>query len=64
MSILISFIAGLIVLVVLWALNFKAFDAFLITVLFVLIGILIHMVKPFLPGNQPDADQRPGYQRR
>jgi hypothetical protein len=64
MSILLTFIAGLVVLVVMWALDIKAFDAFLITIALLLVGILIHMVKPFLPGNQPDDSERPGYSPR
>jgi hypothetical protein len=43
---------GLIVWIVLWALGIKAFDAFLITVLVVLVGATARMLAPYLPGNR------------
>jgi len=58
MGIFLSFIAGLVVWLVLWATGTKSFDAFLITILFVLIAVAVHIVMPFLPGNR-GAD-RPG----
>ena len=43
---------GLMVWIVLWALGIKAFDAFLITVLVVLVGATVRMLAPYLPGNR------------
>jgi hypothetical protein len=58
MGIFLSFIAGLVVWVVLWATGRKAFDAFLITILFVLIAVAVHIATPFLPGRR--KEQAPG----
>ena len=44
--------AGLIVWIVMWALGTKAIDAFLITVVIVIIGLAGRILLPFLPGRQ------------
>ena len=44
--------AGLVIWLVLWALGTKAIDAFMITVLLVLVGATIRIIAPFLPGNR------------
>jgi hypothetical protein len=44
--------AGLVVWLVLWALGTKALDAFMITVLLVLVGATVRIIAPFLPGNR------------
>ena len=54
MGILLTTIAGLVVWIVLWALGVKSFDAFMITVLMIVIAATAHIVAPFLPGNRPD----------
>ncbi len=54
MGILLTTIAGLSLWIVLWALGVKSFDAFMITVLMVVIAATAHMVAPFLPGNRSD----------
>ena len=54
MGILLTTIAGLVVWIVLWALGVKSFDAFMITVLMIVIAAAAHIVAPFLPGNRPD----------
>jgi hypothetical protein len=56
MGILFTFIAGLVVWIVLWAIGGKGFDTFLITIVMVLIATAVHFVAPFLPGNRPDRD--------
>jgi hypothetical protein len=43
---------GLIVWIVLWALGQKAIDAFMITVIVVLVGATLRMLTPYLPGNR------------
>jgi hypothetical protein len=43
--------AGLVVWLVLWSIGAKAFDAFMITVLFMLIGATIKLLTPALTAN-------------
>ena len=43
--------AGLVVWIVLWSLDTKGIDAFMITVLVVLLGATVRMLMPFLPGR-------------
>ncbi len=54
MGLLLTAIAGLVVWVVLWALGVKAFDAFMIIVLMVLIAATARIVAPYLPGNRSE----------
>lgn len=56
MGLLLTFTAGLIVWIVLWAVDFKAFDAFLITLLVVIVAATARIVAPYLPGNRPGPD--------
>jgi hypothetical protein len=57
MGILLTTIAGLVVWVVLWAIGAKGFDAFLVTILMVIIAATVHLLWPYLPGNAPDPDE-------
>ena len=41
--------AALVVWIVLWALGAKSFDAFMLTVLILLIGATIHILKRYIP---------------
>jgi hypothetical protein len=43
---------GLVIWLVMWALGIKAFDAFMITVLLVVVGATMRIIAPFLPGNR------------
>jgi hypothetical protein len=43
---------GFVVWIVLWAINVKSFDAFMITALIILIGATSRILAPFLPGNR------------
>jgi hypothetical protein len=52
MGLFLTLIAGLVVWIVLWALEIKAFDAFMITVLMVLIAATVRLISPYLPGNR------------
>ncbi len=52
MGLLLSLIAGLVVWVVLWALGSKGFDAFMITVVILVVAAAAHLVTPHLPGNR------------
>ena len=57
MSVLLSLIAGLVVWIVLWAIDFKSIDAFLITILIVLIAASVRIVSPILPGKREGEDR-------
>jgi hypothetical protein len=52
-GILITFTAGLIVWIVLWAIGVKSFDAFMITVLMVVLAVAARLLAPALPGRRP-----------
>ena len=52
MGFIFSVTAGLVVWIVLWSLGVKAIDAFMLTVLIVLLAAGARIVMPFLPGNQ------------
>ena len=54
MGLFLTTCAGLVIWIVLWALGVKSFDAFLITVLMIVIAATAHIVAPFLPGNRSD----------
>ena len=43
--------AALVVWIVLWALGSKSFDAFMLTVLIVLIGATVHILKKYKPSR-------------
>jgi hypothetical protein len=57
MGLFLTTCAGLVIWIVLWALGAKAFDAFMVTVLLVVIAGTVRIVTPYLPGNRPDPDQ-------
>lgn len=52
MGLILTATAGLGLWIVLWAINIGAFDAFLITVLMVIIAIGIRNIVPYLPGRR------------
>ena len=55
MGVLLTLIAGLVVWIVLWAIGVKSFDAFLITMVMLIVAAAAHIVWPTLPGNRdPD----------
>lgn len=56
MGLLLTTVAGLVIWIVLWAIGVKSVDAFLITVLMVLVAAMAHMLAPFLPGNRADRN--------
>jgi hypothetical protein len=55
MGVLLTLIAGLVVWVVLWAIGAKALDAFLITLVMLIVAAAVHLVVPYLPGNRRDS---------
>ena len=55
MGVLLTLIAGLVVWIVLWAIGAKSFDAFLITLVMLVVASAAHLIWPTLPGNRkPD----------
>jgi hypothetical protein len=51
-GVILTLIAGLVVWVVLWAIGAKGFDAFLITVLMLVLAGAAHLLAPHLPGRR------------
>ena len=56
MGLFLTLVAGLVVWIVLWATGVKGFDAFMITILMLLVAGALHILAPFLPGNQRSRD--------
>jgi len=55
MGLLLTLITGLVVWIVLWAIGAKSFDAFLITLVLMIIAAAAHFIWALLPGNRdPD----------
>ena len=46
-----------------WALGVKALDAFMITVLLVLVGATVRIIAPYLPGNRDSLTARSSDER-
>ena len=57
MGLFLSTCAGLVLWIVLWSLGVKSFDAFMLTILIVLIAATMRFVTPYLPGNRPSQDE-------
>lgn len=51
MGFVVTVTAGLILWIVMWALGSKALDAFMITIVIILLGATARMLVPFLPGR-------------
>ena len=56
MLLLLTTIAGLVIWIVLWAIGVKSFDAFLITILMVLLAATWQLVSPNLPGDRGSSE--------
>ncbi|HEX5618073.1 MAG TPA: hypothetical protein VFX51_06620 [Solirubrobacteraceae bacterium] len=52
MGVLLTLIAGLVVWVVLWAIGAKALDAFLLTLVMLVVAAAVRLLVPYLPGNR------------
>jgi hypothetical protein len=52
MGLIYSATAGFVVWIVLWAIGVKALDAFMLTVLVLLLAAGTRILLPYLPGNQ------------
>jgi amino acid permease len=57
MGLFLTTCAGLVLWIVLWAVDVKPFDAFLLTLGMVIIAATMRMIAPYLPGNRPGPDQ-------
>ena len=57
MGLVLTTIAGLVVWIVLWAINVKAFDAFLLTLGMIILAATVRMLLPSLPGSRPGPDE-------
>jgi hypothetical protein len=55
MGLILTLIAGLVIWIVLWALGAKGFDAFMITVVMVVVAAAVHLIVPYLPGNRREG---------
>jgi hypothetical protein len=52
MGLLLTWTAGLVLWIVLWAIGVKSFDAFMLTVALLITAAVGHIVWPMLPGNR------------
>jgi hypothetical protein len=57
MGLYLALIAGLIVWILGWALGIKSFDAFLITILIVIVAASGRILSIFLPGHRSGEDE-------
>jgi hypothetical protein len=57
MGLYLALIVGLVVWIVGWALGIKSFDAFLITILIVVVAASGRILSVFLPGDRADEDE-------
>jgi len=48
MSVLVALTVGLVIWIVAWAFGIKAFDAFLVTILLVVVAAAARLVRPFI----------------
>jgi len=60
MVIFLSALTGLVLWIILWAIGVKGFDAFMLTMLITLIGVVVHVISPYLPGNRGEELPPPG----
>lgn len=56
MGLFLTTCAGLVLWIVLWALDIKPFDAFLLTLGMVIVAATLRLVAPYLPGNRPNLE--------
>lgn len=52
MGTILSATAGLCIWLIMWSLNVKAIDAFLVTLIIVVVALAMRMLMPFVPGNR------------
>ena len=64
MGLLLTTIAGLVVWIVLWSIGVKSFDAFLITILMVVIAATARVFAPTFARNRGDEEHGGGWTPR
>jgi len=52
MGLFLATVFGVLLWIVMWSLDVKAFDAFMITVLIVIVAVMARMLAPYLPGRR------------
>ena len=52
MGLIFSVTSALVIWIVLWSIGVKSIDAFMLTVLIIVVAAGTRMLMPFLPGNQ------------
>ena len=57
MGLILTTTAGLIVWIVLWAIDVKSFDAFMLTLGMIILAATARMILPSFPGSRPDHDE-------
>lgn len=55
MGLLLTFVASLVMWIVVWSFGFKSLDAMLLVVLIMVIAAALHIVAPHLPGKRPSS---------
>jgi hypothetical protein len=55
MGVLVTLIAGLVVWIVLWAIGAKSLDAFLLTLLMLIVAAAVRLLVPHLPGQRREG---------
>jgi hypothetical protein len=64
MGLLLTTIAGLVVWIVLWAIDVKSFDAFLITLAMIVVAATARLVAPVFAGNRGEEPPGDGWNPR
>jgi Mn2+/Fe2+ NRAMP family transporter len=59
MGLLLAVITGGVIWVVLWAIGFKSFDAWLIMIVLLLLAAAARLIAPFLPGSRRRPERSP-----
>jgi hypothetical protein len=59
MGLLLTVTAGGVVWVVLWAIGFKSFDAWLIMIAMILLAAAARLLAPYLPGSRRRPERSP-----
>ena len=52
MGLIYSATAGFVLWIILWSIGVKSFDAFMLTMLIIILAAGTRMLLPYLPGNQ------------
>ena len=52
MQVLVALTVGLMFWITAWAFGIKSFDAFMVTIVMLVVAATVHIVVPFLPGNR------------